>query len=78
MFLTYQGCQRVQVGQPSTGAPAKVKDAAVEALQNDKLAYTGSLGIPAVRKRLAEMYTKNGDEVRERYEIGVRVDRRHA
>ena len=45
-----------QVGQPSTGAPAKVKEAAAAALVSDRLAYTGALGLPALREKLAASY----------------------
>lgn len=55
----------LEVGQPATGAPGPVLDAAKAALQTDTLGYTESLGLPALRRRLAGHY-------RDRY--GVDVD----
>lgn len=44
------------VGQPSTGAPAAVRAAAIEALGRDTLGYTEALGTPAIREAIAEHY----------------------
>ena len=55
----------LEVGQPSTGAPAAVLAAAHAALGIDRLGYTDALGVPALRERIARFY-------RERY--GVTVD----
>lgn len=46
----------LEVGQPGTGAPARVREAAVEALQSNRLGYTDALGILPLRERLAEHY----------------------
>jgi len=46
----------LEVGQPGTSAPQKVRDAAVAALASDRLGYTDALGIPALRERLAVHY----------------------
>jgi aspartate/methionine/tyrosine aminotransferase len=45
----------LEVGQPSTGAPVLVKEAAVKALQGDKLGYTEAFGIRPLRERLAQV-----------------------
>lgn len=55
----------LEVGQPGTGAPGPVLDAAKAVLQTDTLGYTEALGLPALRRRLAGHY-------RDRY--GVDVD----
>jgi aspartate/methionine/tyrosine aminotransferase len=55
----------LEVGQPSTGAPARVVEAARTALGRDVLGYTDALGIPPLREAIARHY-------RERY--GVAVD----
>ncbi len=55
----------LEVGQPSTGAPKGVLDAAHAALDADKLGYTDALGIPPLRAAIARWY-------RDRY--GVTVD----
>lgn len=55
----------LEVGQPSTGAPRGVLDAAHAALDADKLGYTDALGIPPLRAAIATWY-------RDRY--GVAVD----
>ena len=54
----------LEVGQPSTGAPALVVEAAKAALDRDKLGYTDAFGIPALRRRIAGHY-------RTAYGIGV-------
>lgn len=46
----------LEVGQPSTAAPVRVREAAIEALQSDRLGYTDALGIPPLRGRLAAHY----------------------
>ncbi|MBX6322294.1 MAG: aminotransferase class I/II-fold pyridoxal phosphate-dependent enzyme [Rhodospirillaceae bacterium] len=55
----------LEIGQPSTGAPAAVVAAAKRALDAETLGYTEALGLPALRRRLARFYG-------ERY--GVDVD----
>jgi len=47
----------LEVGQPGTSAPARVRDAAIAALNADRLGYTDALGIPALRERLATHYS---------------------
>lgn len=46
----------MEVGQPSTGAPAGVIAAAREALGADRLGYTDALGIPPLRAAIARWY----------------------
>ncbi len=46
----------LEVGQPSTPAPAGVIAAARAALGQDKLGYTEALGIPPLRQRIARHY----------------------
>jgi aspartate/methionine/tyrosine aminotransferase len=46
----------LEVGQPSTAAPAGVIAAARAALGSDVLGYTDSLGIPELRARIARHY----------------------
>jgi len=46
----------LEVGQPSTGAPSKVLEAAHRALDSDVLGYTVALGVPALRQRIADHY----------------------
>jgi aspartate/methionine/tyrosine aminotransferase len=55
----------LEVGQPSTSAPAGVIAAAHRALDGDTLGYTDALGLPALRERIARHY-------RDKY--GVSVD----
>jgi aspartate/methionine/tyrosine aminotransferase len=55
----------LEVGQPATGAPAKVIAAAQAALAHDKLGYTEALGTKMLRARIAQHY-------REQY--GVELD----
>jgi aspartate/methionine/tyrosine aminotransferase len=46
----------LEVGQPATGAPRGVLEAAKHALDTDKLGYTLAFGLPRLRERLAEHY----------------------
>src|SRR6266852_5570721 len=46
----------LEVGQPSTGAPARVIAAAEAALRGDGIGYTEALGIPSLRQRIALYY----------------------
>lgn len=46
----------LSVGQPSIGAPARVIEAARQALGADILGYTDALGLPALRERIAQHY----------------------
>ena len=55
----------LEVGQPSTPAPAGVRRAAQAALDNEVLGYTDSLGLPTLRARLALHY---------RQQYGVELD----
>lgn len=55
----------LEVGQPSTGAPAGVLTAAEKALTADRLGYTETFGLPGLRARLARHY---------RDQYGVTVD----
>jgi aspartate/methionine/tyrosine aminotransferase len=46
----------LEVGQPGTGAPRGVIEAAHAALQADRLGYTDAFGIPRLRQRVAGHY----------------------
>jgi aspartate/methionine/tyrosine aminotransferase len=46
----------LEVGQPSTGAPRAVVEAAQRALASEQLGYTEALGIPTLRQRIARHY----------------------
>jgi aspartate/methionine/tyrosine aminotransferase len=46
----------LEVGQPSTGAPARALAAAKAALDGDKLGYTLALGLEELRARIARHY----------------------
>ena len=54
----------MEVGQPSTGAPKGVLEAAHRGLDTDVLGYTGALGIPALRAAIARWY-------QDRYKVAV-------
>ena len=51
----------LQVGQPSTGAPAGTVEAIAAASQDSTLGYTAAAGIPALRERLARQYAELHD-----------------
>ena len=46
----------MEVGQPGTPAPAAARDALAQAMQGDPLGYTVALGLPALRRRIAQLY----------------------
>ncbi len=46
----------MDVGQPGTGAPEAARAALAHSMQEDTLGYTVALGLPALRKRIAELY----------------------
>jgi aspartate/methionine/tyrosine aminotransferase len=51
----------LEVGQPSTPAPAGVLASAREALAIDKLGYTGAAGLGVLRQRIADWYERYYD-----------------
>eukprot|EP01038_Epipyxis_sp_PR26KG_P004886 gene4886-6844_t len=48
----------MEVGQPATGAPSKVVQAAQDALSADKLGYTNALGQDILRRAISNHYSK--------------------
>ncbi|MCV2889168.1 pyridoxal phosphate-dependent aminotransferase [Ruegeria aquimaris] len=46
----------MEVGQPGTGAPKGAMEALEKSLKTDALGYTVSLGLPALRRRIAQLY----------------------
>ena len=58
----------MEVGQPGTGAPKGATAALTHALETDALGYTVALGLPALRRRIAQMYG-------ERYNVDLNPDR---
>ena len=46
----------LEVGQPGTPAPAKVREAAIAAVRDERLGYTDALGVTALRERIAGHY----------------------
>jgi aspartate/methionine/tyrosine aminotransferase len=46
----------MEIGEPDFPTPALVKDAAVEAVKSNRTFYTHSLGIPELRRLIAENY----------------------
>ncbi|MBZ4022410.1 1-aminocyclopropane-1-carboxylate deaminase [Rhodobacter sp. TJ_12] len=48
----------MEVGQPSTPAPAAARKALAAALERDSLGYTVALGLPALRQGIADLYAR--------------------
>ncbi|SNS42341.1 pyridoxal phosphate-dependent aminotransferase [Antarctobacter heliothermus] len=48
----------MEVGQPSTPAPAAARAALAQAMERDSLGYTVALGLPALRARIAKLYAQ--------------------
>ena len=46
----------MEVGQPSTAAPAGARAALSDAMESGSLGYTVALGLPALRARIAKLY----------------------
>jgi len=46
----------MEVGQPGTGAPRVAAHAVADAMRRDPMGYTVSLGLPALRQRIAQLY----------------------
>jgi aspartate/methionine/tyrosine aminotransferase len=46
----------MEIGEPDFPTPRRVKEAAVEAIRNDRTFYTHSLGIPELRRKIADRY----------------------
>lgn len=65
---THGDVLHLEVGQPSTAAPRGVIEAARHALETEKIGYTVALGIPALRRRIAQHY-------RERYGVDLPAER---
>jgi aspartate/methionine/tyrosine aminotransferase len=62
------GVLHMEVGQPGTGAPQGVIEAARAALDEHRIGYTVALGIPELREAIAGHY-------RDYYGVGVPVER---
>ncbi|MGV9800838.1 pyridoxal phosphate-dependent aminotransferase [Mycobacterium sp. NPDC003449] len=60
---THGDLVNLSAGQPSAGAPAPVREAAVAALNHNQLGYTVTLGIPELRTAIASSYGRYGIEV---------------
>jgi aspartate/methionine/tyrosine aminotransferase len=58
----------LEVGQPSTPAPQRVREAAHAALDHELIGYTDSLGLPALRMAIAQHY-------RDFYGVAVAAER---
>lgn len=50
------GVLHLEIGQPGSGAPRAVIEAAHRALDREALGYTEALGLPALRRRIARHY----------------------
>lgn len=48
----------MEVGQPSSGAPAGARAALAQAMEKDALGYTVALGLPALREGIAQLYKR--------------------
>ncbi|MGB5760001.1 MAG: aminotransferase class I/II-fold pyridoxal phosphate-dependent enzyme [Acidimicrobiales bacterium] len=58
----------LEVGQPSTSAPAGALAAVATAMKTDKLGYTGAAGMPELRRAITGWY-------RDRYGVSVPMER---
>jgi aspartate/methionine/tyrosine aminotransferase len=58
---THGDLVNLSAGQPSTGAPAAVREAATAAIASEVLGYTVALGIPELRSAIAAHYARTYD-----------------
>ena len=60
----YPDCIRLEVGEPSFGTPAHIKEAAVNALADNFTKYTANAGIPELRSAIVDkLRIRNGISV---------------
>ena len=55
----YEDTIHFEIGQPDLNPSPKVKKSLLEAVENDKFAYTESLGLKELREKIVLMYKKN-------------------
>lgn len=55
----------MEIGQPDFAAPPQVIEAAIKAMREQRLEYSGALGLPQLRERIADFYASR---------FGVRID----
>ena len=67
------GILHLEVGQPSTGAPSRVIEAAEGLLRASPLGYTDALGIPALRERIARHYAETAQLTVDPAQVAVTV-----
>lgn len=58
----------MEVGQPGSGAPHGVVEAAANAVRTERLGYTDAFGIPALRSAISKHY-------KDTYDLNVPIDR---
>ena len=58
----------MEIGEPGAPTPRPIREAAIKALQNDRISYTPALGRPQLRQRIARHY-------RETYGLAVAPER---
>jgi len=58
----------MEVGQPGSGAPNGVVEAAANAVRTERLGYTDAFGIPALRSAISKHY-------KDTYDLNVPIDR---
>src|SRR4051812_19531172 len=58
----------MEIGEPDFTAPEPVVEAGVRALRDGRTAYTATLGLPALREKIASHYSS-------RFQVGVPVER---
>jgi aspartate/methionine/tyrosine aminotransferase len=46
----------MEIGEPDFGTPERIKEAALQAIRDNRTFYTESLGLPKLRERIAEYY----------------------
>ena len=49
---------RMEAGEPGAPAPRRVREAAIAALQDGRIGYTQTLGLPALREAIAQHYQR--------------------
>ncbi|WP_172371502.1 aminotransferase class I/II-fold pyridoxal phosphate-dependent enzyme [Sporosarcina jiandibaonis] len=58
MLSNYPNAINLTIGQPDFTTPELIKDAGIEAIQNDKTTYTPNMGILELREAISDFFTQ--------------------
>lgn len=56
LLVNYPTAINLTVGQPDFPTPARIKEAAIQAIQHEQMAYTTNAGLPELRKTVSDYF----------------------